>query len=48
MESRMAGSPIDRKGDGKGDRKSNTCFIFYKNHVYKNVEAKISENLRTC
>ena len=27
---------------------SNTLFLFYKNHVYKNVEAQISKKLRTC
>ena len=25
-----------------------TLYFFYKNHVYKNVEAQIPENLRTC
>ena len=25
-----------------------TLFFFYKNHAYKNVEAQISEKIRTC
>ena len=49
-QSSNASAQVVVKGTNKSLEmfKTDTLYFFYKNHVYKNVEAQIPENLRTC
>ena len=51
VENEGAGDPGGAEESGVGDGaefESTSGSAVYKNHVYKNIEAQISQNLRTC